>query len=77
MSRIYNQDTPDLSDLVFRSTNIKAYNYFCNSQKCTGYDHNAKRVLKFENVRLRYDVDCPDCGSVMFCKKAKNYEQQD
>lgn len=72
-----NHESSDLSDMVFVPVAHKKYNYFCNSNKCTGFTYNATRILKFEAVKLRYDTDCPDCGSTMFCKKAKTLEHTD
>ena len=71
MSRIYNQDTPDLSDLIYQRSENKVYRYHCTSQKCLNGAHDTKRIIKFDMVRLRFDSDCPDCGSVMYCKKMK------
>lgn len=66
-----NHESVDISDMIFVPVADKKYNYFCNSNKCTGYTYNATRIMKFQAVKLKYDTDCPDCGSTMFCKKAK------
>lgn len=64
-----NHYSTDLSDMIFVPVANKRFNYFCNSQKCTNGAHDAKRILIYGDVKLRYDTDCPNCGSVMFCKK--------
>ncbi len=70
-SKILNADCGDLSDMIFVGSTARTYSYYCNSQKCTNSpNEQAKRILKFEAVKLRFDSDCPDCGCVMFCKKA-------
>ena len=73
-NKIYNEHTPDWSDLIYQKSESKIYTYICSSLKCAGNIDVAKRVIKFDGVRLRYDSDCPDCGSVMYCKVKKNVE---
>lgn len=66
----FNQHTPDISELIFVPVAHKKYNYFCNSNKCTKHANDATRVLIFEEVKLRYDTDCPNCGCSMFAKRS-------
>lgn len=73
--RVYNADSPDISDLVFVPNWNKHYSYYCTSAKCTNNNNNGKKVLKFDKVMLKFDSDCPHCGSSMICKKDKTKQE--
>lgn len=75
--KILNESCGDLSDLIHTPSKFSRYSYYCTSNRCTKYGHDTAKVMRFEAVKLRFDTDCPECGSSMLCRKVKTVSEEE